>query len=59
MPVLVGHHRRHNPIMRKAAEAIADGAVGRVTAVACLWLSRKPDDYFDLAWRREPAAARC
>jgi predicted dehydrogenase len=54
VPVLVGHHRRHNPIMRKAAEAIADGAVGRVTAVACLWLARKPDDYYDLAWRRQP-----
>ena len=54
VPLLVGHHRRHNPIMRKAAELIASGAVGRVTAVACLWLSRKPDDYFDIAWRREP-----
>ena len=53
VPVLVGHHRRHNPILRKAAELIADGAVGRVTAVACLWLSHKPDDYFDIAWRRQ------
>jgi predicted dehydrogenase len=53
VPVLVGHHRRHNPILRKAAELIADGAVGRVTAVACLWLSRKPDDYFEIAWRRD------
>jgi predicted dehydrogenase len=51
--VLVGHHRRHNPIMRKAAELIAAGAVGRVTAVVCMWLSRKPDAYFDIAWRRE------
>jgi predicted dehydrogenase len=54
VPVLVGHHRRHNPILRKAAELIAGGAVGRVTAVACLWLARKPDDYFEIAWRREP-----
>jgi len=53
VPVLVGHHRRHNPILRKAAELITGGAVGRVTAVACLWLSRKPDAYFETAWRRE------
>jgi predicted dehydrogenase len=53
VPLLVGHHRRHNPIMRTAAGLIAGGAVGRVTAVVCLWLARKPDDYFEMAWRRE------
>lgn len=54
VPVLTGHHRRHNPILREAAEAIAQGAVGRVTAVVCLWLSHKPDDYFNVTWRKEP-----
>lgn len=54
VPLLVGHHRRHNPIMRKAAKLIAGGAVGKVVAVTGLWLARKPDDYFDLAWRRAP-----
>ena len=54
VPVLTGHHRRHNPILKRAAEAIRDGAVGRVTAVVCLWLSHKPDDYFNVAWRKEP-----
>lgn len=53
VPVLVGHHRRHNPIMRKAAELIAAGGIGAVTAVTAIWLSRKPDDYFKVAWRRE------
>ncbi|HXP78171.1 MAG TPA: Gfo/Idh/MocA family oxidoreductase [Stellaceae bacterium] len=53
VPVLVGHHRRHNPIMRKAAELIGAGGVGAVTAVTGVWLSRKPDDYFKVAWRRE------
>lgn len=52
--VLTGHHRRHNPILRRAAEAIRNGEVGRVTAVVALWLSRKPDAYFDVAWRKEP-----
>lgn len=54
VPILVGHHRRHNPIMRTAARAIREGAVGRITAVVCMWLSHKPDAYFDVGWRREP-----
>ncbi|MGH6902067.1 MAG: Gfo/Idh/MocA family protein, partial [Geminicoccaceae bacterium] len=54
VPVLTGHHRRHNPILAKAAQAIREGAIGRVTAVACLWLSHKPDAYFDVTWRKEP-----
>lgn len=53
IPILVGHHRRHNPIMRKAAEIIASGGIGRVVAANGLWLSHKPKDYFDVAWRRE------
>src|SRR5688572_10886011 len=53
IPTLVGHHRRHNPIMRKAAEIIANGGIGRVVAANGLWLSHKPKDYFNIAWRRE------
>jgi predicted dehydrogenase len=54
VPVLVGHHRRHNPIVRKAREVVQSGALGRLTAVSGTWLLYKPDDYFDVAWRREP-----
>ncbi len=54
VPVLVGHHRRHNPIMQTAAEVIRSGAIGKVIAVAGLWLSHKPTDYFNITWRREP-----
>ena len=54
LPVLVGHHRRHNPIVREARALVADGRIGRVVAVNALFLIRKPDDYFDVAWRREP-----
>jgi predicted dehydrogenase len=51
--ILTGHHRRHNPIMRKAAEVIAGGGIGRVVAANGLWLSHKPKDYFNVTWRRE------
>ena len=53
VPVLVGHHRRHNPVTTAVREAIAGGRIGQLTAVAGLWLLKKPDDYFDVAWRRE------
>lgn len=51
---LTGHHRRHNPIMRRAAAMIEEGALGRVVAATSVWLAHKPKDYYDLAWRREP-----
>jgi predicted dehydrogenase len=53
VPVLVGHHRRYNPLIKAAREAIADGRIGQPIAVVGLWLLKKPDDYFDVAWRRE------
>jgi predicted dehydrogenase len=53
VPVLVGHHRRHNPRIKAVRESIAIGQIGQLTAVVGLWLLRKPDDYFDIAWRRE------
>ncbi|MBT4931835.1 MAG: Gfo/Idh/MocA family oxidoreductase [Rhodospirillaceae bacterium] len=56
VPVLVGHHRRHNPIMRRAAEILREDGVGKIIAVAGMWLAHKPDDYFDIPWRRQPGA---
>jgi predicted dehydrogenase len=53
VPVLVGHHRRHNPRIKAVRETIASGQLGRLTAVVGLWLLKKPDDYFEVAWRRE------
>ncbi|WFU40645.1 Gfo/Idh/MocA family oxidoreductase [Bradyrhizobium sp. CB82] len=53
VPMLVGHHRRHNPIIKAARETVANGRLGQLTAVAGLWLLRKPDEYFETAWRRE------
>ena len=52
IPVLVGHHRRHNPLVQQAREIIASGSLGKLTAISATWLAHKPDDYFDVAWRR-------
>jgi predicted dehydrogenase len=54
VPMLAGHHRRHNPIMQAARDFVARGGLGKLVAVNATWLCRKPDDYFDMTWRREP-----
>lgn len=51
--VLAGHHRRHNPIVKAARRLVREGRLGRIVAVNSLFLIRKPDDYFDVSWRRE------
>lgn len=53
VPLLVGHHRRYNPIIARARAIVQEGRLGRLTAVTALWLVRKPDPYFETAWRRE------
>ncbi|NYH09786.1 Gfo/Idh/MocA family protein [Pseudomonas moraviensis] len=56
VPVLVGHHRRHNPLIVRAHELVKEGALGRLTLVTALFQLRKPDRYFETAWRRETGA---
>lgn len=53
VPMLTGHHRRHNPIMQAARDFVSSGALGKLAAVTGTWLHRKPDDYFNVTWRRE------
>ncbi len=57
IPILVGHHRRHNALVRKARELIDSGRLGRMRAVhTSCWLY-KPDDYFnDAPWRKTHGA---
>lgn len=52
VPILVGHHRRYNPLIKKARELIDAGAIGKLrSAQGICWLY-KPDDYFEVApWR--------
>ena len=52
VPVLVGHHRRHNPLIARAREIVASGRLGRMVAATALATFLKPDPYFETAWRR-------
>ncbi len=55
VPLLVGHHRRHSPILEAAQAMIRSGELGRLVAVSGSATFCKPDSYFDTApWRREP-----
>jgi len=49
---LVGHHRRYLAPVEDAKTVIASGQIGRLVAASVLWATRKPDDYFQTAWRR-------
>ncbi|HRE21316.1 MAG TPA: Gfo/Idh/MocA family oxidoreductase, partial [Rhabdaerophilum sp.] len=56
VPLAVGHHRRHNPMIQHARRIIAEGQLGRIVAVHSFFWLMKPDDYFDVPWRREAGA---
>ena len=57
VPLLVGHHRRHNPLIQKVKEVIGAGRIGELRAIhGTCWLY-KPDAYFDAApWRKHAGA---
>ncbi|VTU36449.1 1,5-anhydro-D-fructose reductase [Variovorax sp. PBS-H4] len=56
VPLMVGHQRRHNPIIRRARQLLRQGAVGRAVSVTALATWLKPDSYFDAVWRRQAGA---
>ncbi len=56
VPILVGHHRRHNPIIQAAKERISSGKLGDVVAVHGMCWLYKPEDYFDTTWRTQAGA---
>ncbi len=51
---LTGHHRRYAAPIRAAKQMLSDGRIGRLVGVSVLWATRKPDAYFDVAWRKAP-----
>lgn len=57
VPILVGHHRRHNGMVKAAKQAIVDGAIGDIRAIQATCWFYKPDYYFDTApWRKKKGA---
>ncbi|MEX3007593.1 Gfo/Idh/MocA family protein [Hoeflea sp. TYP-13] len=57
VPLLVGHHRRHNGMVRAAKSAIAAGAIGELRAIQATCWFYKPDHYFEAApWRMRKGA---
>jgi len=55
VPVLVGHHRRYNPINRRAHQIVQDGKLGRLVSANVMATFFKPQTYFDSApWRTLP-----
>lgn len=56
VPILVGHHRRHNPLVAKVKQIIEAGTLGTLTTVhGQCWLP-KPDSYFQADWRQGAGA---
>ena len=57
VPMLVGHHRRHNGMVQAAKRALMNGAIGDIRAVQATCWFYKPDYYFDVApWRTKKGA---
>jgi predicted dehydrogenase len=57
VPILVGHYRRHSPIMKEAKSIIDSGSLGNLVAVVGMTLFYKAENegYFtDAPWRKEP-----
>ncbi len=52
--ILVGHHRRHSPLIQKARSIIQGGALGKLVAVSMLWALMKPAEYYAVDWRCKP-----
>lgn len=54
--LLVGHHRRYFPLVRRAREIVRGGELGQLIGISVLWALMKPDNYFEVAWRSQKGA---
>ncbi|WP_315837468.1 Gfo/Idh/MocA family oxidoreductase [Bradyrhizobium prioriisuperbiae] len=53
VPLLVGHHRRHNAAIQRVRRGIHDGLIGRPVTATVMYNQLKTASYFDLDWRRQ------
>lgn len=51
VPVLVGHHRRHSPLVKTAKSLITEGKLGQIATLSAQFWLYKPDDYYQATWR--------
>ncbi len=57
VPLLVGHHRRHNGMVQAAKTALSSGQIGDIRAIQATCWFYKPDYYFNVApWRTRKGA---
>lgn len=56
LPVLTGHHRRHNPLIARAKALIDGGGIGAPVSVQGMFWVEKPAEYFAADWRRAEGA---
>ncbi len=49
---LVGHHRRYHPCVQRLRDMVQGGEIGTPVTSTLIWAMRKPDAYFDTAWRQ-------
>ncbi|MEM0946203.1 MAG: Gfo/Idh/MocA family oxidoreductase [Pseudomonadota bacterium] len=49
--ILVGHHRRHHPVVSRLQKIVAEGALGQPVLASLIWAMCKPDGYFVPEWR--------
>lgn len=55
LPILVGQHRRYNPLARRAREVVAHD-LGTLIGTSTMISFRKPDTYYEPEWRRGAGA---
>ena len=56
IPLLTGHHRRHNRMIGRAMEIVESGRLGKLVSVHLNFWLMKPDDYFEVEWRTKKGA---
>lgn len=50
--LLIGHHRRFNAALNTVRGMIQGQQIGKLVGVAIVWSMFKPDEYFDVSWRK-------